>query len=472
MTSFGVVLAGPKAGQADVDWTPVARALGLDQAAFAAKVLSAMPLLVRRQLDEALATEVADRLAAIGAIAEVVPDRDPFVYIEREGASLGPVPHAALERFIADGERYRLRNTREWQVWQRPVVSLPSDEVEPAPLPEAITEVEPASLSEATTNDVAAELDVPVAFEPPPPPPLPVDASAFPPAWTQPIVEDQASTEPVEAKPPRSSIAAIAGYLGVFSIVPGVGLLAMLAGMLAVRDIHRHPQKQGIGRARFAIAVGAVLSVVWAALFVLRDDIRLPSTSQVNAVTAGQLVADRQAPAVPRPVAAAPVAVTGSPAPAPAASTPATVPSAALSPPATSSSAPAPSAAPVATTLPAPASSEAPAASAHVDPASVAAESAGPSFDCKKSLSMTETVICANKALSALDREQAAAFNKALAQTSGDRATTLREGQAGWQHERNELCGSDTKCIERYMRARLATFAPPPPPKGAAPPSP
>jgi uncharacterized protein len=86
---------------------------------------------------------------------------------------------------------------------------------------------------------------------------------------------------------------------------------------------------------------------------------------------------------------------------------------------------------------------------------------------------MTETVICASKALSALDREQAAAFNKALAQTSGERATTLREGQASWQHERNELCSSDTKCIERYMRARLATFAPPPPPKGAAaPPSP
>ena len=462
VTSFGVVLAGPKAGQADVDWTPVARAMGLDQAAFSAKVLSAMPVLVRRQLDEALATEVAARLAAIGAIAEVVPDRDPFVYIEREGASLGPVPHAALERFIADGERYRLRNTREWQVWQRPVVSAPLDEVEPAPLAETIA------------DDVAVELDVPVAFEPPSPPPPPVDASAFPPAWTQPIVEDQASAEPVEAKPPRSSIAAIAGYLGIFSIVPVVGLLAMLAGLLAVRDIRRHPQKQGIGRARFAIAVGAVLSIVWAALFVLRDDLRLPSTSQVNEVTAGQLVADRQAPASPRAAAAAPTVATGSPAaptPAAAASTPATMPSAALQAPATTSSAPAPSAALVPPT-PAAASSVTAVVPARVEPASIAAESTGPSFDCKKSLTMTETVICASKALSALDREQAAAFNKALAQTLGDRATTLREGQAGWQHERNELCGSDIKCIERYMRARLATFAPPAPTKAPAPPSP
>ena len=463
VTSFGVVLAGPKAGQADVDWTPVARAMGLDQAAFAAKVLSAMPVLVHRQLDEALATEVAARLAAIGAIAEVVPDRDPFVYIERAGASLGPVPHAALERFIADGERYRLRNTREWQVWQRPVVSSPSDEVEPAPHPDA------------EIDDVAAELDVPVAFEPQSPPPLPVDASAFPPAWAQPIVEDQTSTDPVEAEPPRSSTAVIAGYLGVFSIVPVVGLLAMVAGMLAIRDIRRHPQKQGIGRARFAIAVGAVLSVVWAALFVLRDDIRLPSTSQVNKVTAGQLVADRQAPAPPRPAGAVSAAAIGSPAspvPAPAASTPATVPSAAL-PPATTSSAPAPSSAASVAATPAPVSSVVPVAPAQVDPARIAAESTGPSFDCKKSLTMTETVICASKALSTLDREQAAGFNKALAQTSGEQATTLREGQASWQHERNELCSSDTKCIERYMRARLATFAPPPPPKGvAAPPSP
>lgn len=459
MTSFGVVLAGPKAGQADVDWTPVARAMGLDQAAFAAKVLSAMPVLVHRQLDEALATQVAARLAAIGAIVEVVPDRDPFVYIEREGASLGPVPHAALERFIADGERYRLRNTREWQVWQPSVVSLPSDEVEPAFLPDA------------KTDEVAAELDAPVAFEPPSPPPLPVDTSAFPPAWTQPIVEDQTSVELVQAKPPRSSIAAIAGYLGVFSIIPMVGLLAVMAGMLAVRDIRRHPQKQGIGRARFAIAIGVVLSVVWAALFVLRDDIRLPSTSQVNNVTAGQVVADRQAPASPRPAGLVP-AVAIAPAsqvPAPAAPTPATAPSAALQPPATSSSAPVPSSAASVATTPAAA---APVTPAHVDLADVVAESTGPSFDCKKSLTMTETVICASKALSTLDREQAAAFNKALAQTSGDRATTLREGQAGWQHERNELCGSDTKCIERYMRARLATFAPPPPPKGAAPPSP
>ncbi|HEY4146519.1 lysozyme inhibitor LprI family protein [Pinirhizobacter sp.] len=459
VTSFGVVLAGPKAGQADVDWTPVAKAMGLDRAAFAAKVLSAMPVLVRRQLDEAVATDVAARLAAIGAIAEVVPDRDPFVYIERQGASLGPVPHAALERYIADGERYRLRNTREWQVWQAPTVSPSWDHAEPVSAFEDTVEA----------VEVAAEPEAPVAFEPTLPPPQPADASAFPPAWAQPIVEEEVSAEPVQAQTPRSSIAAIAGYLGVFSILPGVGLLAMVAGMLAIRDIHRHPQKQGIGRARFAIAIGAVLSVAWAALFVLRDDLHLPPSSQVNDVTAGQLVVDRQAPVRPHPVGAAPVAATGSPAPSapvPAASTHSTAPIAALQP-ATSSSAPAPSSA-TSVNAPSPASSVPP---AHVEPASVAAEGTGPSFDCKKSLTMAETVICASKPLSALDREQATAYNRALARTSGEQATTLREGQASWQRERNDLCGSDAKCIERYMRSRLATFAPPPP-KGAAPPSP
>jgi uncharacterized protein YecT (DUF1311 family) len=456
VTSYGVVLAGPKAGQADVDWSPVARALGLDQAAFAAKVLSAMPVLVRHQVDENLANEVAARLAAIGAVAEVVPDGGPFAYIERDGVSLGPVPHAALDRFIGDGERYRLRNTREWQIWHEAVALVPAEDAEPA--------VQPG----VAAGDVAAAPDVAVTFEPPPPPP--VDASAFPPAWTQPIVEDEAPMPPVDATPERSSLAAVAGYLGVFSIVPLIGLLAMAVGMLAVRDIRRHPHKQGIGRARFAIAIGAVLSVVWAALFVLRDDLRLPPTSQVNEVTAGQLMVDRQAPvragkADEAPVAAPGTVTSASPASAasvPVASTFSAAPTDTSRSPAAASSAASPASGASVATTPASAAPVIPVASAHADPVRLADESTGPSFDCRKSLTMAETVICASKPLSALDREQAAAFNKALAQVSGEKATSLRESQAAWQHERNDLCGSDGKCVERYMRARLVTFAPPP----------
>jgi uncharacterized protein YecT (DUF1311 family) len=263
----------------------------------------------------------------------------------------------------------------------------------------------------------------------------------------------------------------------VFSIVPFVGLLAVLVGLLAVRDIHRHPQKQGIGRARFAIAIGAVLSVVWAALFVLRDDLRLPPTSQVNGVTAGQLVVDRQAPVraatsnatqVVAPGAVVSMA-TASPTAEPAASMAPPSPTVPAESPATAASAA--TAMSGASAVAVPTSAVAPVTSGRAGLTGLADESTGPSFDCKKSPTMAETVICASKSLSALDREQAAAFNKALAQASGDQITTLRESQASWQHERNDLCGSDGKCIERYMRARLATFAPPPK-KSTATPSP
>ncbi len=61
----------------------------------------------------------------------------------------------------------------------------------------------------------------------------------------------------------RSGWAIVAGYLGLFSLLPFVGLLAILFGILAVIDIQKHPQRHGLGRAWFGIIVGAISTVAW-----------------------------------------------------------------------------------------------------------------------------------------------------------------------------------------------------------------
>jgi len=66
----------------------------------------------------------------------------------------------------------------------------------------------------------------------------------------------------------RSGFAIAAGYLGIFSVVPFVGPFAILFGALAIRHIKRNPQRHGMGRAIFGIAMGAVFTIVYAAVFI------------------------------------------------------------------------------------------------------------------------------------------------------------------------------------------------------------
>ena len=67
----------------------------------------------------------------------------------------------------------------------------------------------------------------------------------------------------------RSGYAVAAGYLGLFSLLVIPAPLALVFGILAVRDIGRNPKKHGMGRAVFGIIMGAlVLIVVIGALLV------------------------------------------------------------------------------------------------------------------------------------------------------------------------------------------------------------
>jgi len=60
----------------------------------------------------------------------------------------------------------------------------------------------------------------------------------------------------------RSVWAIIAGYLGLFSLLLIPAPLALVTGIIAVKDIRKHPQRHGMGRAIFAIIVGTFFTVI------------------------------------------------------------------------------------------------------------------------------------------------------------------------------------------------------------------
>jgi hypothetical protein len=69
---------------------------------------------------------------------------------------------------------------------------------------------------------------------------------------------------------PASAIAA--GYLGLFSFFPLIGLvagiLAVVLGVRALQQIKSDPALSGKGRAWFGIIAGAPLAIVWGLMIV------------------------------------------------------------------------------------------------------------------------------------------------------------------------------------------------------------
>jgi hypothetical protein len=54
----------------------------------------------------------------------------------------------------------------------------------------------------------------------------------------------------------RSGWAIAAGYLGLISVLCIPAPLALIAGILAIREMRRNPKKHGMGRAVFGIVMG------------------------------------------------------------------------------------------------------------------------------------------------------------------------------------------------------------------------
>ena len=69
----------------------------------------------------------------------------------------------------------------------------------------------------------------------------------------------------------RSGWAIAAGYLALFSVLLVPAPFALAAGLLAMRDIKRHPEKHGMGRAIFGVVMGSLGVLVMIVLFVIRQ---------------------------------------------------------------------------------------------------------------------------------------------------------------------------------------------------------
>ena len=87
----------------------------------------------------------------------------------------------------------------------------------------------------------------------------PLPPYAAPPAEPalKPFIEDNAATRlllPIKV----SSLAFIAGYLGLFALILVPAPLALVVGLAAIADLRRHPEMRGMGRAVFAVFMGAV----------------------------------------------------------------------------------------------------------------------------------------------------------------------------------------------------------------------
>jgi hypothetical protein len=93
--------------------------------------------------------------------------------------------------------------------------------------------------------------------EPPPPPP-----SAAPPA-------DPPSLERWILPTGRSGWAIAAGYLGLLALVVVPAPIALLVGIVALRDLGRRPHLGGRGRAWFGTVAGALGTIALVALLVL-----------------------------------------------------------------------------------------------------------------------------------------------------------------------------------------------------------
>jgi hypothetical protein len=58
----------------------------------------------------------------------------------------------------------------------------------------------------------------------------------------------------------RSGWAIAAGYAGLFAFLIFPAPIALVLGLVALRDLKRHPEKHGKGRALFGLITGAVLT--------------------------------------------------------------------------------------------------------------------------------------------------------------------------------------------------------------------
>jgi hypothetical protein len=166
-------------------------------------------------------------------------DDGPSWYYSEHGRQAGPVAATALREMASSG-----RLGAQDLVWR-----------------EGMGNWMPVS----TVPELAASLPVPAASWPVAPPPLP--AGFAPPSPRAPIdYRGMPQPYPSTGGDPsmrwlipvgRSGWAIAAGYLGLFSFFGGfLGPVAVIVSIVAIRDIKRHPDRHGMGRAIFGLIAG------------------------------------------------------------------------------------------------------------------------------------------------------------------------------------------------------------------------
>ena len=64
-------------------------------------------------------------------------------------------------------------------------------------------------------------------------------------------------------------IAIAAGYLGLFSLIPFVGFIALIVSIIALRTLSKDPELPGRGRAWFGLIMGIVFTLFWVFCIIL-----------------------------------------------------------------------------------------------------------------------------------------------------------------------------------------------------------
>jgi predicted acyltransferase len=85
------------------------------------------------------------------------------------------------------------------------------------------------------------------------------------PPLAQPSVSDIGDNAAIRMLLPvgRSVLSILAGYAGLFALIPCFAPVAVILGILAIRDLKKHPEKHGMGRAIFGLVMGIVCTIGW-----------------------------------------------------------------------------------------------------------------------------------------------------------------------------------------------------------------
>jgi hypothetical protein len=157
---------------------------------------------------------------------------DATWYYAREGQQQGPMTAEALRSALANS---RVRATD--LVWR-----------------EGMPDWVPANSVPELASAVAAR-----SGGPPPLPARPLSYYAPPP----PSGDDIAQNAGMRMLMPvgRSGWAIAAGYLGLFSVLIIPAPVALVCSLMAIRDMRRHPELHGMGRAVFGLIMGGLGSI-------------------------------------------------------------------------------------------------------------------------------------------------------------------------------------------------------------------